>query len=199
MLLLSRLSTGNGGSSYPTPLSGNFYGSLADQLRASNLFTEVHSTSMPDPTAAHRNIWLPHLTDTIKVDSQTIIIGHSSGTEAAMRLAETESVYGIVLVAACHTDLGDAGERESGWYPPSGGPWLWESIKANSNWIVQFHSTDDPFIGVDESRHVASMLESEYYEMEGMSHFFEPFDEVFMRIKDKIQGKISGKSSGNEL
>ena len=36
--------------------------------------------------------------------------------------------------------------------------WQWEKIKANAQWITQFHSTDDPFIPPVESRHVAQSL-----------------------------------------
>ena len=36
----------------------------------------------------------------------------------------------------------------------SGRPWLWERQKANSNWILQFHSDNDPFIPVEEARYV---------------------------------------------
>jgi len=70
---------------------------------------------MPDPNAARRNIWVPHIQDKFGLDENTIIIGHSSGAECAMRLAEVNKLYGIVIVAGCHTDLGDAGERASGW------------------------------------------------------------------------------------
>lgn len=183
---------GNGGRAYPAPLSGNFYASLAKECEASNLFPGgVVATSMPDPRRARRQIWIPHLTDVVKVDRSTIVVGHSSGAEAAMRLAEKVRLKGIVLVAACHTDLGHEGERQAGWYPPSGGEWDWKAIKANVEWIVQFHSTDDPFIDVSEARHVAKQLESEYYEMKGKSHFFEPFEEAFLKIKEKIITKQS--------
>ena len=54
---------------------------------------------------------------------------------------------GAVLVSACHTDLGDENERESGYYT---GEWQWERIKANADWIVQYGSADDPFIPKEE-------------------------------------------------
>jgi len=184
---------GNGGRSYPAPLTGNFYGSLAQECVESGLFRRggVVSTSMPDPLRARREVWIPHLKDVVKVDESTIVVGHSSGAEAAMRLAETVRLKGIVLVAACHTDLGDAGERNAGWYPPSGGAWNWKAIRSNVEWIIQFHSIDDPFIGVSEARHVAKQLSSDYYEMKDKSHFFEPFEEAFLRIKEKITTSTS--------
>ena len=79
------------------------------------------------------------------------------GDFQAMRLAEEEVIGGLVLVAACHShqdaksfegrsdqriqciqrpgsgDLGDAGERASGYYPPKGGPWNWEPRSQRRN------------------------------------------------------------------
>ena len=40
---------------------------------------------MPDPVTARRSIWLPFMKNELEVDSETIIIGHSSGACAAVR------------------------------------------------------------------------------------------------------------------
>ena len=50
--------------------------------------------------------WLPFLENDIGVGADTVLLGHSSGAEAAMRFAEDHAVAGLVLVAACHSDLG---------------------------------------------------------------------------------------------
>ncbi len=61
-----------------------------------------------------------------------------------MRLAEKNKLHTLVLVSACHTDLGIESERQSGYYSR---PWLWDSIRANvANPIVQFASEDDPLV-----------------------------------------------------
>ena len=88
-----------------------------------------------------------------------------------MRLAEETPVAALVLVSACHTDLGDPGERAAGYYAR---PWRWDAIRANAGRIVQFHSDNDPFIPDSEARHVAENLQSEYSELPGRSHFFAP-------------------------
>jgi len=102
-------------------------------------------------------------------DERTIVVGHSSGAVAAMRLAEQQKVLGIVLISACHTDLGLKSERIAGYYSR---PWLWDAIKANAGWILQYHSDNDPFIPVEEARHVAKSLGSDYFELVGKSHYF---------------------------
>jgi hypothetical protein len=96
-----------------------------------------------------------------------------------MRLAETQALKAIVLVAACHTDLGIANETASGYYSR---PWLWEAARANCGTIVQFGSpgllsyvclrvamsrvvllrADDPFIPFSEQQFVASHLMSKF-------------------------------------
>jgi predicted alpha/beta hydrolase family esterase len=123
----------------------------------------------------------------LHVGPDTILVGHSSGAVAAMRLAEETVVGGLVLVSACHSDLGDEGERASGYYPPSGGPWNWEAIRKNCSWIVQFHSKDDPLVPAEEGRLVAKELKSEYTELDGHSHFFEPFRELLDAIIAKAK------------
>lgn len=41
---------------------------------------------------AGEKIWLPFMRDRLRVGEKTIVIGHSSGAEAAMRLAENTKV-----------------------------------------------------------------------------------------------------------
>lgn len=104
----------------------NWYAWLQDALEkeTSNRF-EVILQDMPDPHAARESQWLPFIRNTLKVDEKTILVGHSSGCEAIMRLAEKEKIRGMILVAACHTDLGSETERESEYYNR---PWYVYSI-----------------------------------------------------------------------
>jgi predicted alpha/beta hydrolase family esterase len=95
----------------------NWYAWLEDELQKdpSGRF-EVILEDMPDPHAARESQWLPFIRNTLKIDDKTILIGHSSGCEAIMRLLEQDKVRGIILVAACHTDLDNEGERASEYY-----------------------------------------------------------------------------------
>ena len=157
----------------------NWYSWLESRLRREGRFTEVVLKQMPDPLAARRKIWLPFLLSTLKADEQTVVVGHSSGAVAAMRLLEDHKVAGCVLVSACHTDLGDAGEARSGYYPPSGGEWQWDRICSNARGnIVQLHSDNDPFIPLAEAQHVADSLGVQLRVHSGKSHFFGPCEEL---------------------
>ena len=162
--------------------SSNWYGWMEQELLKSDIFCEVILEAMPDPYEAKRSIWLPFVRSFMKDDSEnTIVIGHSSGAVAAMRLLEETPLLGCVLVSACHTDLGEASERISGYYPGFNdidcpNEWEWEKIRSNAGWILQFHSSDDPFIPRTEADHVAAQLSSEYTCFEDKSHFFTPDD-----------------------
>ena len=130
--------------------------------------------------------WLPFLRNECQADETTIVVGHSSGAEAAMRLAEGTQLAGIVLVSACWTDLGEPSEAAAGYYNR---PWQWESIKANCGFITQFHSDTDPFIPLSESDHVAANLDSDYRVLEGRSHFFNyPFPELLEEVVGRAAG-----------
>ena len=69
-------------------LNSNWYGWAARRLRDSGLFSEVLAPNMPSPFVAEREVWLPFLLEQCKPGGTEdyVIIGHSSGAVAAMRL-----------------------------------------------------------------------------------------------------------------
>lgn len=148
-------------------------------LRALGL--AVVNETFPDNDRARASIWLPHL-ETLGADEHTILVGHSSGAVAALRYAETHRVLGSVLVGVCHTDLGDPGERASGYYRD---PWRWDAIRRNQHWIGIFHGEDDPLIPVQEARFVAARLGCPYFELPDRGHFVDrrPFPEVVRFVR----------------
>ena len=137
---------------------------------------------------ASEKAWLPFLEE-LGADEDTIFIGHSSGAVAAMRFAETRKILGSVLVGACYTDLNDELEKQSGYYNRS---WNWDAIKANQKWIVQYASVDDPYIPIQEARHIHEQLKTEYYEYKDQGHFGDPdqskesFPEIVEVLKKKL-------------
>ncbi|KAK3747316.1 hypothetical protein QZH41_016946 [Actinostola sp. cb2023] len=162
----------------------NWYGWLRNKLCKHGV--ECLLKNMPDPVVARESIWLPFMENELHCDENTIIVGHSSGAEAAMRYAEKHKVHGIVLVSACITDLGDANETASGYYNH---PWQWERMKENTEWIVQFGSTDDPFLPFeDEQQQVANETQAEFHKYNNRGHFIQPtFPEIVQLIMKKIK------------
>lgn len=150
---------------------------------------EVINRQFPDSDLARKEFWLPFIKE-LGADENTIIIGHSSGAVAAMRYAENNKILGSVLVGACYTDLGDENEKKSGYYD---GSWKWDDIKKNQQWIIQFASTDDPFIPIEEARRIHENLNTEYYEFNDRGHFGhdaqpkKEFTELIEILKEKIK------------
>lgn len=111
----------------------NWYGWFRDELeknkknkqKKNNTYEVILPKCMPDPYDAKEKVWIPFIRDELKADENTLLIGHSSGAEAAMRLLETDKLAGIILVSACYTDLGIESEKISGYYDR---PWLWEKM-----------------------------------------------------------------------
>ncbi len=188
MLQLSNIKVifihGNGGGDINAP--DGWFPYLKKELEKLGL--KVVSQNFPDPVKARKEYWLPFL-EKLGADENTILIGHSSGAVAAMRYAEKHQLLGTILVAACHTDLGMTSERISGYYDE---PWRWENIKSNQQWIVQFHSIDDPFIPIEEARFIHKKLDSEYYEYTDQEHFGYPTPKLeFKEVLDEVLKKLS--------
>eukprot|EP00455_Lapot_gusevi_P048297 TRINITY_DN6649_c0_g1_i3.p1 TRINITY_DN6649_c0_g1~~TRINITY_DN6649_c0_g1_i3.p1 ORF type:complete len:208 (-),score=35.65 TRINITY_DN6649_c0_g1_i3:45-608(-) len=144
----------------------------------------VLAPDMPDPHKCRMGIWLSFIMDTLKCDDQCLIVGHSTGAIAIMRLLEQTRVKGAILVAAYHTDLGCAAERASGYFRTA---WDWQKMKSNADFIVQFASTDDELIPISEARHVGENLATEYLEFTDQMHFYGPeFPQLIEKILEKF-------------
>lgn len=158
------------------------------KLELEKLGFKVIAKQFPDMPLAREKFWIPFLKHELKADANTIIIGHSSGAIAAMRFTEKNKIFGSVLVGAYYTDLDIENEKLSGYFDSD---WDWQAIKNNQNWIVQFASTDDPWIPIEEPRFVHSKLSTEYYESTDKGHFTcddsQNFPELVHAIKQKLK------------
>ena len=145
---------------------------------------DVIAKNMPDPDLARKQFWLPFIEEHVKNESNSILVGHSSGAVAILRYLEENKAGGTVLVGASHTDLNDKKEKISGYFDE---PWNWEKIRKNVKWIIQFASTDDPYIPIAEARHINGKLNSEYYEFTNHGHFMQAeFPELVEAIRKKL-------------
>jgi len=153
---------GNGGST----THDNWFPYVQAALKAHG--HEVIAATFPDPVLAREAFWIPFLLDELKVDKNTVLIGHSSGAIAAMRFAETHQILGSVLVGTYYTHLDVESEKKSGYFDR---PWQWDVMKRNQQWTVVFASQDDPWIPVSEPRFVHQQLNCEYHEYTNQGHF----------------------------
>lgn len=153
---------GNSGSS----IKDNWFLSVKEDLEKASL--KVIARDFPDNDLARKSYWLPFLVDELKADENTILVGHSSGAIAAMRLAEQQPILASVLVGAYYTDLNIKKEKLSGYFDT---PWDWEKIRTNQQWSIVFASQDDPWIPIDEPRYLHKQLNCEYHEFKDQGHF----------------------------
>lgn len=128
----------------------------------------------------------------LNLSSYDLIIGHSSGANALMRLSETERIEDALLIAPTFTHLLDPTEKRTGWFNT---PWMWSDMKANvGNWY-QISSTNDPYINLRESRIIHKRLNTVYFELDRQGHFsnwFKLGSHESTRLKllvDQITGK----------
>ncbi len=124
--------------------------------------------TFPDSIIARSEYWLPFLKEHIHAGDQDVIVGWSSGAVAAMRYAESEKILGSVLISPCYTDLGDALERQSGYYET---PWNWERIKRNQEHIALVYGKDDPVIPQTEFEYIANQLNPTVFALKQGGHF----------------------------
>ena len=141
---------------------------------------------------ARRDIWVPHIRSLVLDQQeeqrncgdgndddtrppQIVLVGHSSGAQAALRYAELYPVHAVILVAATYSDLNDDHERASGYYPSEIvkttttnnnddtetiilNPYDFDSMQHNCQFWYQFHSDDDPFIPLHEAHKIRDGL-----------------------------------------
>lgn len=146
----------------------------------------VTARNFPDSYLARRKYWIPFIENELKADENSVLIGHSSGAEAAMRYAENHKILGLVLVSPCYTDMGIKEEMISGWYDEV---WQWEKILENQNFILQFSSRDDPVVPIAEQDYVRQHLQPEYHEFQNRGHFVgkQDFPDLVAAVLEKLK------------
>ena len=170
---------GNGGGTG----SDAWYPWCVSELKKYNI--RALAPDFPDPLLARAQYWLPFLENELKSDENTVLVGHSSGALAAMRFAESRKIKGSILIGASHTDLGDEDEKKSGYFDS---PWDWTAIRENQQWIIQFASTDDPYIPITEAHFIRDHLKTEYREFGDRGHFGQTeFPELLQALLTKIE------------
>lgn len=178
---------GNGSGS--SVHNANFYGWLHRRLHKPPAVTCV-LRNMPEPLYAYERVWLEFMEKELGcADGRTVIVGHSSGACAAIRFAERHKVAGICLVSAYTTDQGDSVERASGYFSR---PWEWDKVRSNAGFVLQFGSTDDPFLPWSEQQEVADGLGSALFKFEDRGHFMNStFPELAEALEPRLRAMLA--------
>jgi len=170
-----------------TDINENWFPYVKNALE--KLGIKVIAENMPDPDLARKKFWVPFIESKVGNDKSCILIGHSSGAVAILRYAETHKIKIAIIVGASYTHLNDKKEKLSGYFDKE---WKWNKIKENCNCIIQFASTDDPYIPIDEARYISQKLNTKYHEYNDQGHFGNDvkkteFPEIVAEIRKKIK------------
>ena len=170
-----------------TDISESWFPYIKKGLEALDI--EVIAKNMPDAKLARRKYWIPFIEENLGREKDAILIGHSSGAVAILRYLENHKLLGAVIVGACHTDLGLEEEKLSGYFDDK---WHWDRIKNNAKWIVQFASTNDPYIPIEEARFIKNKIGSDYHELKNQGHMGSDvnkieFPEIINAIKKNLK------------
>ena len=169
-----------------TDISENWFPYVKRELESISI--EVIAKNMPDAKLARRKYWIPFIGKNVSGEKDAILIGHSSGAVAILRYLENHKILGAVIVGACYTDLGLEEEKLSGYFDDE---WQWNKIKENAKWIIQFASTNDPYIPIEEARFIKNKIGSDYHELKAQGYMGSDvnkteFPEIIEIIKRKI-------------
>lgn len=104
------------------------------------------------------------------IDSDTVLIGHSSGAVAILRLLEqlpeTTAVKAAILVSAFEDDLGWDSLKDLFREPLD-----FDRISSRCDTFIFLHSDNDPHVPLEHAEHLSNRLNAKLVIMEGQGHF----------------------------
>ena len=132
---------------------------------------EVQVPTMPSTNRPKIFEWLPFLQQTVgKADGSVFLVGHSLGCITILRflenLQESKLIGGAILIAGfdnpiMHKELKNFFEE----------PIAWEKIKKKCKKFVSIHSTDDPYVPIENSSSFKKNLGAKTIVTSGFRHF----------------------------
>lgn len=131
---------------------GSWRGWLADQLSVLGSVSSVECPELPDADHPKQKEWIAKIREAAgKFDGETVLIGHSLGAVAILRLLETfgenEKIKGAILVCGFTNDLGIQEIKDF-----FKAQFDWEKIRKGAEKFVIINSDNDPYMKIDEGR-----------------------------------------------
>lgn len=131
---------------------GSWRGWLADQMIVSGSVSSVGCPELPNADQPRQNEWIATIKEVAEnFDDQTILIGHSLGAVAILRLLESfgdhEKIKAAILVCGFTNDLGIEEIKD---FFKSG--FDWEKIRNGAEKFVIINSDNDPYMKIEEGK-----------------------------------------------
>ena len=125
---------------------------------------------------------------------ETILIGHSLGGTFLLRVLERSAFKSKAsFFVAASIGIRPLKNYETD-KPFVQKPFDWNKIRSNAGHAFVFHSNNDPFVGIENSRKIASKLGVEMIFVENAGHFnaaagYTRFEALLELVKKEIEGK----------
>lgn len=129
-------------------------------------------------------------------NEETIIVGHSSGSVAALgllqNLPEGVKIHSVYLVSAFKDSLPHLNLDLEGLFEE---PLNLEIIKTHAGKFIFFHSDNDPYCPLEGAKYLAEQLNGEMNVLSGQKHFnistagekYKQFLELLSKIKEVVK------------
>lgn len=137
-----------------------------------------YTVFIPELPTANTNLpslikMLAKIDETLVVDKDTVVIGHSLGTLLAMRLAEKKKYKKMILFAAW--DFDDLTKEHRLFWPNKLNH---KKIKENVKEIICFASDNDPYVTYWQVGEMCKRLSAKCILIKGAGHFTKDKDKI---------------------
>jgi predicted alpha/beta hydrolase family esterase/isopentenyldiphosphate isomerase len=178
--------------------SGNWFQWLKKELETKNF--NVWLPQLPKAEQPSLREWADFVQKECPfvINSETLIVGHSSGSILALIIAQNnfEPIGGIVAVSVFH-------DNSLRWEPNNrlfDVNFEWGAIQANINKLLFVHSDNDPYVPLNQAQFVAGNCQAEMLVIPNQGHFnlerskdYEAFPRLFATLERKGFLDISSK------
>lgn len=153
---------------WPQKTTSHWYPWLKKQLEKKGY--QVFLPAIPTMYTKHPHMptQIKYLESLLKIDKETVIIGHSLGTQLAMRLAERHAYKTMILVGGWDFNDLTAG-IESFWSKPLNH----KKIIQNTSIRYVIHSDNDPYVTKLIAGDMAGRLKAEFVFITKGGHFMD--------------------------
>ena len=149
--------------------SGNWFQWLEQELKTKGF--QVWLPQLPHAEQPSLQEWADfvHTECPFAIDSETLIVGHSSGAILSLIIAQQnpEPVGGLVAVSVFH-------DNSLKWEPNNklfDVPFDWRAIQAHAQKLLFIHSDNDPYVPLDQAKFVAENCRAEIMVIPDQGHF----------------------------
>ena len=137
--------------------------------------SEVIVPAMPDTKKPTQEVWLPFLQGLVGTPTKNdFFVGHSLGCITILRfienLKEGEKIGGAVLIAGFGADLKYNGYKHelATFFDATIN---WAKIRSHCTKFISIHSSNDPWVSIENSELFKQMLNAETLVIPNMKHF----------------------------